>query len=69
MPIMEDIDFITRILKLKKLKALNINISVSARRWENINILSNAFKNALLRHRWRKGENIKEIYGEYYSIE
>ncbi len=66
--IMEDIDLVMRILKLKKLRALNIDINVDGRRWENINILNNTFKNALLRYKWRKGDDISHLFKEYYSI-
>ncbi len=67
-PIMEDIDLVMRILKVKKLRPLNIDIKVNGRRWEKANVFSNALKNALLRYRWRKGESINELFKDYYSL-
>ena len=66
-PIMEDIDIILRISKLKKLKALNLDIQTSSRRWEKGNIFFNAIKSAVLRYRWSQGETPKELFKNYYS--
>ena len=65
-PLMEDLDFIKRLKKNAKLKMLNIPIYTSSRKWEETNIVIQAFKNWNLRKRWLKGESIKSLYDEYY---
>ena len=65
--IMEDLDIITRILRLSKLKRLKIPLLTSGRKWEKRNILLQSLVNANLRRRWRKGESTYNLYKEYYS--
>ena len=65
---MEDLDFIKRLYKNNlKLKMLTIPIYTSSRKWENTNIISQAFKNWNFRRRWLKGESIKSLYDDYYG--
>ena len=65
--IMEDIDFILRLKKITKIKSLGIPLFTNARKWKRVNILKRAIINAKLRRRWKKGEDLKQIYYEYYS--
>ena len=67
MPIMEDLDFIQRLINKKNLKMLNIPIYTNSRKWEKTNIIFQSFKNWNLRKRWLKGESIKSIYKDYYK--
>ena len=64
---MEDVDFIKRLNKKKRLRMLNVPIYTSSRKWEKNNILLQAFKNWKLRKRWIKGESIQSIYIDYYE--
>ena len=66
-PIMEDIDFITRLKNKKDLKMLPIPIFTSSRKWEKSNLILQSFNNWNLRRRWLKGESIKSIYTDYYK--
>jgi len=65
-PLMEDVDFISRLYK-KDLKQLNLPIFISSRKWERTNIFLQALKNWKFRRRWLKGESTKSIYSEYYK--
>ena len=66
-PLMEDIDFISRLKNKKDLKQLNLPLYISSRKWESTNILLQAIKNWNYRRRWLKGESTKSIYSEYYK--
>mgnify|MGYP003953915597 CR=1 FL=1 len=64
--IMEDLDLIERLSKKVKLRSLGIPLYVDNRRWENINIINQAWKNASLRQRWRAGASSKSLSIKYY---
>ena len=66
-PLMEDVDFISRLNNKKDLKQLNLPIFTSARKWERTNIFLQALKNWNFRRRWLKGEPTKSIYSDYYK--
>ena len=66
-PLMEDVDFLSRLKNKKILKQLNLLIFISSRKWERTNIFIQAFKNWNFRRRWLKGESIKSIYSDYYK--
>ena len=66
-PLMEDLDFLTRLENKKDLKQLNLPIFTSSRKWESTNIFLQALKNWNLRRKWLKGESTKSIYSEYYK--
>ena len=65
-PLMEDVDFVSRLSK-KDLKQLNLPIFTSSRKWEKTNIFLQAIKNWHFRRRWLKGESLKSIYSDYYK--
>ena len=65
--IMEDLDLITRITKIKKAKRIGANIYTDDIKWANTNIISRAIKNRRLRKRWRQGYDIDSISKEYDS--
>ena len=66
-PLMEDIDFITRLKNKRNLKVLNFSIYTSSRKWEKTNIFLQAIKNWSFRRRWFEGEPLSSIYNDYYK--
>ena len=66
-PLMEDVDFLSRLNNKKILKQLNLPIFISSRKWEKTNIFFQAIKNWRFRRRWLKGESTKSIYSDYYK--
>ena len=66
-PLMEDVDFLSRLNKKYELKQLNLPIFTSSRKWESTNILLQALKNWNFRRRWLKGDSAKSIYSDYYK--
>ena len=65
--IMEDLDLMTRIIKMKKVKCIGENIYTDAIKWANSNIVKRAIKNSRLRRKWREGHDIDDLFKEYYS--
>ena len=63
---MEDIDLITRITNITKVKRIGENIYTDDIKWSNSNIINRAIKNAKLRKKWRKGHDINNLSKEYY---
>ena len=66
-PLMEDVDFLSRLNNKKDLKQLNLPIFTSSRKWEKNSIFLQAIKNWNFRRRWLKGESTKSIYSDYYK--
>ena len=66
-PLMEDVDFISRLKNKKDLKQLNLYIFTSSRKWKRTNVFLQAIKNWQFRRRWLKGESLKSIYSDYYK--
>ena len=66
-PLMEDVDFLSRLKNKKDLKQLNFPIFISSRKWERTNFFIQALKNWNFRRRWLKGESTKSIYSDYYK--
>jgi len=66
-PLMEDVDFLSRLNNKNDLKQLNLPIFISSRKWERTNIFLQAIRNWNFRRRWFKGESINSIYSEYYK--
>jgi len=66
-PLMEDIDFLSRLKNKKDLKQLNFPIFISSRKWERTNFFIQAIKNWNFRRRWLKGESTKSIFADYYK--
>jgi len=65
--IMEDLDLITRITNITKVKRIRENIYTDDIKWSNLNIINRAIKNAKLRKKWRQGYDIDRLTEEYYS--
>ena len=65
--IMEDLDLITRISKITKLRRIGGSIYTDYIKWSNTSIIKRAVKNAKLRKKWRQGHDIDYLVKEYYS--
>ena len=65
--IMEDLDFIIRINQKTLLKPLGLAIETSSRKYLKGNVITNSIKNAILRHKWKRGESIEKLAKSYYS--
>ena len=65
--LMEDLDFLLRLKSHSKVRNMNLPLYTSVRRWKKRNILMQAFFNARLRYRWRRGESTKSLLAEYYQ--
>ena len=65
--IMEDLDLITRITTIAKVKRIGLNLYTDDIRWSNSNIIKRAIKNASLRKKWRQGHETDKLSKEYYS--
>jgi len=66
-PIMEDVDFISRINK-KNLRSLKIPIFTSSRKWDEVNFVWQSLKNWHLRKLMRKDYSLSSIYKKYYKV-
>ena len=66
-PIMEDIDFISRVKKKENLIPLKTSIFTSHRKWDKKSVIKQSIRNWQYRKRWLKGESLKDIYAEYYK--
>ncbi len=65
--IMEDLDFVLRASRHIKFKSLGIPLITDSRRWEKFNLITNSYKNAILRYQWRRGVPARELAKKYYS--
>ena len=65
--IMEDLDLITRITKTNKVRRIGQSIYTDDKKWSKSNIFERAYKNAILRRKWRQGYDINYLSKEYYS--
>ena len=66
-PLMEDLDFIKRLINKENLRLLNFSIHTNSRKWQKTNIFLQSLKNWNLRRRWLKGESSESLYKEYYE--
>ncbi len=65
--LMEDLAFINRLKTISQLKGIGIPIYTDSRGWDKNNVLTKAFKNALLRYHWRKGVKSSKLKKLYYQ--
>ncbi len=65
--IMEDLDFVLRASQQIKFKSLGMPLITDSRRWEKFNLITNSYKNAILRYQWRRGVPTRELAKKYYS--
>jgi rSAM/selenodomain-associated transferase 2 len=66
LPVMEDVDLISRIKKLGRFKLVRKNIVTSARRWQKEGLLFTTLRNWLLIIRYFMGESPRSLL-RYYS--
>ncbi len=64
--LMEDLDLVERLSKTTRLKRIGVPILIDAKKWKNSSVINQAFKNACLRQRWRRGESTMLISKDYY---
>ena len=67
LPVMEDLDLVQRLSPLTRLRALGLAVTTDGRRWERVGVLRRSLENAMLRHRWRRGESPARLAAEYYG--
>jgi len=64
--IMEDLEIILRLSKAKKIRSISIDLISDGRKWNKRNVIHNGIKNAILRYRWRRGEDTNILANDYY---
>ena len=64
-PLMEDLDLVQRLAARSRLRRIGHPLITSGRRWQRQGVLSLAWRNALLRQRWARGESADELARDY----
>ena len=62
---MEDLDLVERLNRITRIRSLHCALITSGRRWHRKGVLQQAWINARLRQRWRRGTppaQLMEIY-------
>ena len=67
LPLMEDLDMVQRITAISRMQRIGCAITTSARRWETRGVLHQAWRNALLRRDWARGEALDLLVRRYNS--
>ena len=65
--LMEDLDLIERLGKKTLIRSLDCPLVTSARRWDQKNVLAQAWRNAMLRRFWRRGATPEQLMKIYRS--
>ena len=65
--LMEDLDLIERLGAKTLIRSLDCPLVTSARRWDQRNVLEQAWRNARLRRLWRRGELPEQLMKIYRS--
>jgi len=68
LPLMEDLELVERLRQRSRtqLKGLGISLTTDDRRWREQGLLQRSWQNAVLRHRWRRGEPASRLAASYY---
>ncbi|KZR76553.1 TIGR04283 family arsenosugar biosynthesis glycosyltransferase [Prochlorococcus marinus] len=66
-PLMEDLDLVQRLSCQVKLLSLGLPLYTDGRRLQRLGLLNQAWQNAQLRRRWRRGEAAKQLSKDYYQ--
>ena len=66
-PLMEDLDLVLRLAPLAPLRPLGESLVSDGRRWSDTGVLERSWRNAQLRHRWRRGESPEQLATAYYG--
>ena len=67
LPIMEDLDLVQRLRRQGVLRRLGLPVFTDGRRWQQRGVLNQAWRNAQLRRRWRRGEDPQLLARMYHS--
>jgi rSAM/selenodomain-associated transferase 2 len=67
LPLMEDLDLILRLRHRARVQPLGGQLRVDGRRWRQLGLLGNAWRNAQLRRQWRRGRSAQELADRYYG--
>ncbi|HGY5540761.1 MAG TPA: glycosyl transferase family 2, partial [Prochlorococcus sp.] len=65
-PLMEDLDLVQRLSCQVRLLSLGLPLYTDDRRLQRLGLLNQAWQNAQLRRRWRRGEEAKQLSADYY---
>jgi hypothetical protein len=65
-PLMEDLDLVQRLSCQVRLLSLGLPLFTDDRRLQRLGLLNQAWQNAQLRRRWRRGEEAKQLSADYY---
>ena len=65
--LMEDLDLIERLGARTLIRSLDCPLVTSARRWDQKNVLAQAWRNAMLRRFWRRGATPEQLMKIYRS--
>ena len=71
-PLMEDLDLVTRLRAVLPIRPLAGRFRVDGRRWRHLGVLRVSWSNARLRRAWRRGEDpwqLAERYGAYQKAQ
>jgi rSAM/selenodomain-associated transferase 2 len=71
-PLMEDLDLVTRLRAVMPIRLLPGRYRVDGRRWRRLGVLRVSWSNARLRRAWRRGEDpwrLAERYGAYQKAQ
>jgi len=66
-PLMEDLDLVQRMAQHSRLRRLCCPLTTSNRRWRQRSVLKQAWRNARLRRRWRRGAAPAALTRDYDS--
>ena len=64
-PLMEDLDLVQRMAQRSRLRRLCCPLTTSNRRWRHRSVLKQAWRNARLRWRWRRGAAPEALLRDY----
>ena len=64
-PLMEDLDLVQRLAARSRLRRIGHPLITSGRRWQRQGVLRLAWRNALLRRRWARGESADGLARDY----
>lgn len=61
LPLMEDLEFITRLRRHARVRLLAARLRVDGRRWRRLGVWQTTLRNARLRRAWRRGVSAAEL--------
>lgn len=67
LPLMEDVDLVSRLASLAPLRPLGCPLVSDGRRWDGVGVLERSWRNRQLIRRWRQGEDPAQLAATYYG--